>query len=64
MPFRFPTDLRFLTLGPCESLRRLRKLTMGLEQDSPSFPSSSSTFVSVVLNQWPVQERRQKQAIE
>jgi hypothetical protein len=35
---RFPIDFMFLTPGLCESLRRLRKLTMGIEQDFCPFP--------------------------
>jgi hypothetical protein len=47
MPFRFPTDFMFLTPGPCESLGRLRRLTMKLEQIS--LPCPSSIFTSIVL---------------
>jgi hypothetical protein len=49
MLFRFPVDfICFFVLELCESLRRLRELTMLLKQDF-SFPFSSSIYVSVVL---------------
>jgi hypothetical protein len=38
MAFRFPISFMYLTPGPCESLGRVRKLTMGLEQDFCPFP--------------------------
>jgi hypothetical protein len=41
----------FSTPGPCESFRRLRKITVGLEQDFSPFSYSSSIFASVVLSQ-------------
>jgi hypothetical protein len=48
MSFRFPIDFMFVVLGPCESLRMLRELTMWLEQDF-SLPFSLSISDSVVL---------------
>jgi hypothetical protein len=37
MSFRFPIDFMFIVLGPCESLRMLKELTVGHEQNF-SFP--------------------------
>jgi hypothetical protein len=37
IPFRFPIDFMLLIPGCCESLGRLRKLTIGLEQDFSPF---------------------------
>jgi hypothetical protein len=51
MPFRFPIEFTFLTLGPCELLGKLQKLTRVLSRTSQPFPSSSPIFASVVLTQ-------------
>jgi hypothetical protein len=48
--FKYTIAFMFLVLGPCEPLRRLRKLTMQLELDF-SFPFSLSISVSVVHSQ-------------